>query len=166
MKGIAVVTEHTDESGLLGPESHKGDGAGEPAWYAIHTYSGYENKVKTNLVAQYFVGFSLSHGDSERSVTYLSTQLGPALSQGPVRPYTHEDTALRPTLWKKVHVDPLSANWMKSLSSLSCDASLLRATCTCMPWPGDARNVREEASGSVATSAAELSSNARITYRR
>ncbi len=49
MRGIAVVTEHTDESGL--PEFRKKSGpeAGEPAWYAIHTYSGYENKVKNHL---------------------------------------------------------------------------------------------------------------------
>jgi transcriptional antiterminator NusG len=49
MRGITVVTEHTDESGL--PEPRKGTvpETGEPAWYAIHTYSGYENKVKNHL---------------------------------------------------------------------------------------------------------------------
>lgn len=47
-----MVTEHTDESGLTGPEPHKGEKAEEPAWYAIHTYSGYENKVKSHLEAR------------------------------------------------------------------------------------------------------------------
>ncbi|HYX49128.1 MAG TPA: transcription termination/antitermination NusG family protein, partial [Ktedonobacteraceae bacterium] len=27
-------------------------GNNEPAWYAIHTYSGYENKVKSHLEAR------------------------------------------------------------------------------------------------------------------
>ncbi|MEO7019805.1 MAG: transcription termination/antitermination protein NusG [Ktedonobacteraceae bacterium] len=45
-----MVTEHTDESDL--PESHQSDGTGDPVWYAIHTYSGYENKVKTHLEAR------------------------------------------------------------------------------------------------------------------
>src|SRR5579872_7282230 len=54
MRGNAVVTEHTNESGQTGPEPRKsaGAGAGEPAWYAIHTYSGYENKVKSHLEAR------------------------------------------------------------------------------------------------------------------
>jgi transcriptional antiterminator NusG len=52
MRGNAVVTEHTNESGQTGPEPHKNTGAGEPAWYAIHTYSGYENKVKSHLEAR------------------------------------------------------------------------------------------------------------------
>jgi len=54
MRGIAVVTEHTNESGQTGPEPRKsaGAGAGDPAWYAIHTYSGYENKVKSHLEAR------------------------------------------------------------------------------------------------------------------
>lgn len=54
MRGNAVVTEHTDESGLTESESHESvsTGAGEPAWYAIHTYSGYENKVKSHLEAR------------------------------------------------------------------------------------------------------------------
>jgi len=44
-KGKAVVTERTSEQGRAGkPE--------EPAWYAIHTYSGYENKVKSHLEAR------------------------------------------------------------------------------------------------------------------
>ena len=49
MRGIAVVTEHTDGSGLPEPRKSSSPAAGEPAWYAIHTYSGYENKVKTHL---------------------------------------------------------------------------------------------------------------------
>jgi transcriptional antiterminator NusG len=52
MRGNAVVTEHTDESGLTESVSHVGAGAGEPAWFAIHTYSGYENKVKSHLEAR------------------------------------------------------------------------------------------------------------------
>lgn len=49
-----MVTEHTDESGLTESESHESvsTGAGEPAWYAIHTYSGYENKVRSHLEAR------------------------------------------------------------------------------------------------------------------
>src|SRR5438874_8079974 len=46
MKEKAVVTEHTGESGQ--PTA----GNNEPAWYAIHTYSGYENKVKSHLEAR------------------------------------------------------------------------------------------------------------------
>jgi transcription termination/antitermination protein NusG len=49
MRGIAVVTEHTDGSGLPEPRKSSSPEAGEPAWYAIHTYSGYENKVKNHL---------------------------------------------------------------------------------------------------------------------
>ena len=44
-----MVTEHTDESGLPEPHKSAGSEAGEPVWYAIHTYSGYENKVKNHL---------------------------------------------------------------------------------------------------------------------
>jgi len=44
-----VVTEHTDESGLPEPRKGSGPEAGDPAWYAVHTYSGYENKVKNHL---------------------------------------------------------------------------------------------------------------------
>jgi transcriptional antiterminator NusG len=46
IRGKAVVTEHT--SGEEKPQSQ----AGERAWYAIHTYSGYENKVKSHLEAR------------------------------------------------------------------------------------------------------------------
>jgi len=46
MKEKAVVTEHTGESG---PPAA---GNNEPACYAIHTYSGYENKVKSHLEAR------------------------------------------------------------------------------------------------------------------
>src|SRR5438093_10183400 len=46
MKEKAVVTEHTGESG---PPAA---GNNEPVWYAIHTYSGYENKVKSHLEAR------------------------------------------------------------------------------------------------------------------
>src|ERR1700758_2896453 len=54
MRGNAVVTEHTDGSGLTEPERRKSTGAAseEPSWYAIHTYSGYENKVKSHLEAR------------------------------------------------------------------------------------------------------------------
>ena len=31
------------------PEEQAAPGADQPAWYVIHTYSGYENKVKKNL---------------------------------------------------------------------------------------------------------------------
>ncbi len=44
-----MVNEHTGESGLPEPRKGSGPEAGEPAWYAIHTYSGYENKVKNHL---------------------------------------------------------------------------------------------------------------------
>jgi transcriptional antiterminator NusG len=54
-----VVTEHTNEaeqasSGTTpNPEEQKGEaGVNEPRWYAIHTYSGYENKVKSHLEAR------------------------------------------------------------------------------------------------------------------
>ena len=46
-----MVTEHTPESGQNNTaldEKH----TDERAWYAIHTYSGYENKVKTHLEAR------------------------------------------------------------------------------------------------------------------
>ena len=45
-----MVTEHTNTSGL--PEPRRGNGAEEPAWYVIHTYSGHENKVKSHLEAR------------------------------------------------------------------------------------------------------------------
>lgn len=48
-----MVTEHTDESERPEPpRKGVGPGAEEPAWYAIHTYSGYENKVKSHLEAR------------------------------------------------------------------------------------------------------------------
>ena len=55
-----MVTEHTkdSESGDLSvapPHDTAGKSApvtGERAWYAIHTYSGYENKVKSHLEAR------------------------------------------------------------------------------------------------------------------
>src|ERR1700755_1702311 len=51
MRGNAVVTEHTDDSGQTEPEP-RGTSVEEPSWYAIHTYSGYENKVKSHLEAR------------------------------------------------------------------------------------------------------------------
>lgn len=44
MKGNVVVTEHSEETGS--------EHANEASWYAIHTYSGYENKVKNHLEAR------------------------------------------------------------------------------------------------------------------
>jgi len=41
-----VVTEHT------GDNEKSETNAGERVWYAIHTYSGYENKVKSHLEAR------------------------------------------------------------------------------------------------------------------
>ena len=49
MKEEAVVTEHTSESGQKESSEAK---AIERAWYAIHTYSGYENKVRSHLEAR------------------------------------------------------------------------------------------------------------------
>jgi transcription termination/antitermination protein NusG len=48
IRGIAVVNEHT--GGNEQPEVNA-NGEGR-AWYAIHTYSGYENKVKSHLEAR------------------------------------------------------------------------------------------------------------------
>src|SRR5437762_11865639 len=45
LKEKAVVTEQTSEQGHAGQTE-------EPSWYAIHTYSGYENKVKSHLEAR------------------------------------------------------------------------------------------------------------------
>ena len=49
-----MVTEHTPENGqnntALDEKQEKQ--VDERAWYAIHTYSGYENKVKTHLEAR------------------------------------------------------------------------------------------------------------------
>ena len=53
MKGIAVVTEHSSDStqpGRIGQQPEANNE--ERAWYAIHTYSGYENKVKSHLEAR------------------------------------------------------------------------------------------------------------------
>jgi transcriptional antiterminator NusG len=44
-RGNAVVTEHTTPPNQTAQED-------ERAWYAIHTYSGYENKVKSHLEAR------------------------------------------------------------------------------------------------------------------
>jgi transcriptional antiterminator NusG len=59
MKGNTVVTEHTKNTGSSGSSIPPGDtaqnvdtAAGERDWYAIHTYSGYENKVKSHLEAR------------------------------------------------------------------------------------------------------------------
>src|SRR2546430_2404148 len=55
MRENSVVTEHTNEAGQTTPDTtgQKPDAsAGEPKWYAIHTYSGYENKVKSHLEAR------------------------------------------------------------------------------------------------------------------
>src|SRR5216117_1505507 len=57
MKENIVVTEHTQNSGSNvppdnSPQNPDSSGAGERAWYAIHTYSGYENKVKSHLEAR------------------------------------------------------------------------------------------------------------------
>lgn len=49
-----MVTEHTPENGQNNTaldEKHEKQ-TDERAWYAIHTYSGYENKVKTHLEAR------------------------------------------------------------------------------------------------------------------
>ena len=54
----AVVTEeHTNGTEQTTPdnleeEQQSGSEAGERRWYAIHTYSGYENKVKSHLEAR------------------------------------------------------------------------------------------------------------------
>src|SRR5215475_632847 len=45
MRGNAVVSEHTTPTNQTAQED-------ERAWYAIHTYSGYENKVKSHLEAR------------------------------------------------------------------------------------------------------------------
>ena len=59
MKGNTVVTEHTNNTESSGPSvppsdtAQKSDSAtDERAWYAIHTYSGYENKVKSHPEAR------------------------------------------------------------------------------------------------------------------
>jgi transcription termination/antitermination protein NusG len=57
MRENAVVTEHTNDTGQSSPErteqeSSAQQGQSERQWYAIHTYSGYENKVKSHLEAR------------------------------------------------------------------------------------------------------------------
>jgi transcriptional antiterminator NusG len=60
MREYAVVREHTNETEQSSPEStgQETNAQGEPGgqderrWYAIHTYSGYENKVKNALEAR------------------------------------------------------------------------------------------------------------------
>ena len=47
MRENAVVTEHTNGAEQSSPEEQD-----ERRWYAIHTYSGYENKVKSHLEAR------------------------------------------------------------------------------------------------------------------
>ena len=49
-----MVTEHTNDTEQSSPESaaQQQDTQGERLWYAIHTYSGYENKVKSHLEAR------------------------------------------------------------------------------------------------------------------
>ena len=51
-----MVTEDTNkaasEISTDGTEQKQDAGVGERAWYAIHTYSGYENKVKGHLEAR------------------------------------------------------------------------------------------------------------------
>src|SRR5437660_4757216 len=45
-KGGAVITEHS------GGNEMADNGKDERVWYAIHTYSGFENKVKSHLEAR------------------------------------------------------------------------------------------------------------------
>ena len=59
MKENTVVTEHTKNTGSGDSSTQSNDtvqnkdsGSGERVWYAIHTYSGYENKVKSHLEAR------------------------------------------------------------------------------------------------------------------
>jgi len=62
MKENTVATEHTNntnnETGSSSVSSRdtaaykSSSGTGERSWYAIHTYSGYENKVKSHLEAR------------------------------------------------------------------------------------------------------------------
>ena len=51
-----VTEEHTDETEQTTPnnleEQQSGSDSDERRWYAIHTYSGYENKVKSHLEAR------------------------------------------------------------------------------------------------------------------
>ena len=54
MKGNAVVTEHTNNTEQSSPDSatQQPNTQEDRLWYAIHTYSGYENKVKSHLEAR------------------------------------------------------------------------------------------------------------------
>jgi transcriptional antiterminator NusG len=58
MRENTVVTEHTNDAEQRAPEntenreSSEQQGQDAPGWYAIHTYSGYENKVKSHLEAR------------------------------------------------------------------------------------------------------------------
>ena len=55
MRENTVVTEHTNDAEERSPESAESteqQGQDAPRWYAIHTYSGYENKVKSHLEAR------------------------------------------------------------------------------------------------------------------
>lgn len=57
-----MVTEHTNDAGAVGADSaditsrettqQKNTQDGRREWFAIHTYSGYENKVKSHLEAR------------------------------------------------------------------------------------------------------------------
>ncbi len=58
MKENVVVTQHSEGTGPERPTTEQSaasqaqSGQSEAAWYAIHTYSGYENKVKNHLEAR------------------------------------------------------------------------------------------------------------------
>jgi transcription termination/antitermination protein NusG len=54
MKENAVVTEHTNDTEQSSPDSatQQPNTQEDRLWYAIHTYSGYENKVKSHLEAR------------------------------------------------------------------------------------------------------------------
>jgi transcriptional antiterminator NusG len=54
MRENAVVTEHTNdiEQSSLGSATQQPNTQEDRLWYAIHTYSGYENKVKSHLEAR------------------------------------------------------------------------------------------------------------------
>src|SRR5205085_980818 len=53
MRENTVVTEHTNHTEQPAPEqAESGAAQDERRWYAIHTYSGYENKVKSHLEAR------------------------------------------------------------------------------------------------------------------
>jgi transcriptional antiterminator NusG len=54
MRENAVVTEHTNNTEQSSPDSatQQSNTQEDRLWYAIHTYSGYENKVKSHLEAR------------------------------------------------------------------------------------------------------------------